>query len=204
MSRYFITGIGTEVGKTVVAAICAQALGGFYWKPVQAGDLDNTDSIKVKNWTEGVKVLPEKYSLTEPMSPHAAAKVDSVRIEASSCVIPEEAIAGPLIVEGAGGVLVPLNEQETILDLIGFLALPVIIVSRNYLGSINHSLLTIASLQTKKIPIAGILFNGKENYETQSIILEHSGVPSLGRVPEVEEVSAEFVCEQAEFLRNAL
>lgn len=192
--RFFITGISTDVGKTVVSAIVAEALQASYWKPIQAGDLDNSDSIKLKNLTKNVCVLPEAYRLTTPQSPHAAARVDQVDIPAK---IDLPRVEGSLIVEGAGGLLVPINDTgTTIADLAKQWALPVIIVSRHYLGSINHTLLTIEVLKSRKMDIAGIIFVGDENRETEQIIAR-TGVPVFGRIPIAAELTTSFVSEQA-------
>ena len=144
--KYVITGIGTDVGKTVVSAIISEALEAHYWKPIQAGDLDNSDSLKIAEYTEKVKVLAEGYRLSQPMSPHAAAEIDGVEIQRSDLKLPE--VSGNLIVEGAGGLMVPVNNDGlTFADLIEDWNLPTIVVSRHYLGSINHSLLTAEVLK---------------------------------------------------------
>lgn len=200
--QYIITGIGTDVGKTVVSAILAQALEASYWKPVQAGDLDHSDSIKVNNWTDDtVTVLHESFRLTEPMSPHAAALIDGVKIEMESIVFPE--IKGNFIVEGAGGVMVPVNDDGLLyIDLFKSWGLPVIVVSRHYLGSINHTLLTIDALKTRNISIEGIIFVGPENSGTESIIKKVTGVKVIARIPIVDEVNTSFIQEQAVILKN--
>ncbi|MEL7221323.1 MAG: dethiobiotin synthase [Bacteroidota bacterium] len=191
MHQYFVTGIGTEVGKTVCSAILVKALKANYWKPVQAGDLHDTDTMKVARWTgqqpTDTAIHSEGYRLKTPMSPHAAAAIDGVSVSVKDFTLP--ATNRPLIVEGAGGLLVPLNEEETILDLMAHLQLPAILVSRNYLGSINHTLLSIAQLQQRNIPIAGIIFNGESVPSTESIITQMSGLPVILRVPELSEVS---------------
>lgn len=140
--KYVITGIGTDVGKTVVSSILAEALKASYWKPIQAGDLDNSDSIKVNRFTDSVRVLEEVFRLSEPMSPHAAAEIDGVEITKDDLSLPE--VEGNLIVEGAGGIMVPVNSKGlTFADLIEHWNLPTIVVSRHYLGSINHTLMTV-------------------------------------------------------------
>lgn len=202
MSTYFITGISTDVGKTVVSAIIAEALKAHYWKPIQAGDLDNSDSIKVKNLTQHVIVLGEAYRLNQAMSPHAAAKLDKVQIPSS---IPMPEVAGNLIIEGAGGLLVPFNGQGTVLaDLVKTWNVPTIVVSRHYLGSINHTLLTIEVLKNRGINIKGIVFVGDENKETESIIEQISEVKILGRIPMVAEITKEFILEQSNLFKDLL
>src|SRR5690606_3561748 len=146
--NYFITGIGTEVGKTIVSAILTEALEADYWKPIQAGDLDNSDTDKVKALVSNSKTVfhPNAFALKTPMSPHAAAEIDGVLIEKKKIQRPKT--ENSLVIEGAGGLLVPINDSETILDLIrpeDF----VILVSRHYLGSINHTLLSMEALKNR-------------------------------------------------------
>ena len=196
-----ITGIGTDVGKTVVSAIVAEALQASYWKPVQAGDLDNSDSIKVQRWTQNVTVLPEAFRLNQPMSPHAAAALEEIDISLEQLTLPE--FDGNLIVEGAGGVMVPINSKGLVFaDLFAHWKLPVIVVSRHYLGSINHTLLTVELLKSRGIEIEGIIFNGEENLATEDIIVSISGVKKLGRIPIATEVNQDFVCAQAGKLKH--
>lgn len=191
MNGYFVTGIGTDVGKTVISAMLVAALKADYWKPVQAGDLDNSDSIKVQKIVAslGLRFHPERYRLNTPASPHYAAEVDELSIQLTDFKLPET--DNTLIVEGAGGVLVPLNDTHTVLDLMVHLGLPVIVVSRHYLGSINHTLLTIEALKARGLRLAGIIFNGPETPSTESIIAKQGQVPILGRVDELDEVSLE-------------
>ncbi|MEM8848047.1 MAG: dethiobiotin synthase, partial [Bacteroidota bacterium] len=136
----FVTGISTEVGKTVASAIVVEALEADYWKPVQAGDLDNSDSHKIERLISNTKtkIHPNSYALNTPMSPHAAAEIDGIRVDLEKIVPPQT--ENHLVIEGAGGLLVPLNEKDTINDLI-LTNYKVIVVSRHYLGSINHTLL---------------------------------------------------------------
>lgn len=192
-----ITGIGTDVGKTVVSAIVAQALGMDYWKPVQAGDLDNSDTMKVARLTDGVNCLAERYRLTVPASPHQAAKHDELTISPNDFQVPS--IDRPLLIEGAGGVMVPFNDQGFVFaDLLQYWKFPVIVVSRHYLGSINHTLLTLEVLKSRKIDVAGIVFVGDENSATESIILMKTGVRFLARIPIADEVNQHFIKEQAQ------
>jgi len=201
--QYAITGIGTDVGKTVVSSIVAEALKATYWKPVQAGDLDNSDSIKVSSYTSNVTVLEEAFRLTEPMSPHAAAEIDGVKIELSDLTLPQ--VESNFIVEGAGGLMVPLNSDGlTFADAIAAWNLPTIIVSRHYLGSINHSLLTAEVLKLKGIEIAGFIFVGDENRATESIILKHTGLKMIARIPMAVQLDKSFIAEQAEKIRPQL
>jgi len=179
--KLFITGIGTDVGKTIASAIITQSLEADYWKPVQAGELDFSDKDKVQSLISNSKTEIHKnsYALQTPASPHYAAAIDGISIHINS--INEPKTKNHLVIEGAGGIFVPLNETDTVLDLIQP-DYKVIIVSRHYLGSINHTLLTIEALQNRKISIAGIIFSGDENEATESIILSKTGVAFLGRI----------------------
>ncbi len=203
MKRYVISGIGTEVGKTVVSAIVSEALKATYWKPVQAGELENTDSHKVQRLTSNVRILPEAYKLKEPMSPHAAAEIDGVNIQLNDFNLPQ--VDGNFIIEGAGGLLVPINMQGLLYaDVFKNWNLPVIIVSRHYLGSINHSLLTAEVLKKRDIKIAGWIFVGEENKTSESIILKVTDLPMIARIPLVSEVTKEFVSVQAAKIASQL
>lgn len=202
--RYIVTGIGTDIGKTVVSSILAQALSASYWKPVQAGDLDNSDSIKVRSWCdENVKVLSETFSLSQPMSPHAAAQEDGIKITADAFQAP--LTTDNLIIEGAGGLMVPLNEDGLLfIDLVEKLDLPVILVSKHYLGSINHTLLTAEVLKTRKIKTKGIVFVGDPNPATEEIILQQTKLKFLFRVPLTTDLNKEFIQEQAANISRSL
>jgi dethiobiotin synthetase len=180
--KIFVTGIGTDVGKTVVSAILTEALEADYWKPVQAGDIDSSDSIKVKNLISNVKTIihPEGIQLSEPMSPHAAAEIDGVQIELVDFKLPQT--NNNLIIEGAGGLMVPLNDKDLIIDLITELDAEVVLVSQNYLGSINHTILSIEVLSSRGLNVIGVIFNGEENTETEKYILNYSGLKCLGRI----------------------
>ena len=194
--RFAVTGIGTDVGKTVVSAILAESLKANYWKPVQAGDLDNSDSIKIDMYTANVNVLREKFRLTAPMSPHAAARIDDVQIVKEDLQLPE--VSGNLIVEGAGGLLVPFNDEGLLFaDLLEYWRLPTIVVSRHYLGSINHTLLTMETLKNRGVNVAGIVFVGDENSETEQVIKSVTGVKILRRIPIAKELNDTFIQEQS-------
>ncbi len=201
--QFFVSGISTEVGKTVCSALLVNALEADYWKPVQSGDLHHTDTMKVAEWN-GLE-LPhprfhqETHRLVTPMSPHAAAAIDGVQIHMDDFKVPET--QAPLIIEGAGGLMVPLNDDDTILDLMADLNVPVVLVSRNYLGSINHTLLSVAQLKQRQVPIAGIVFNGPVNPSTESVIEHMTQLPVLFRIPELDHVSLPTVRALAEQLR---
>ena len=204
MKTYFVTGIGTEVGKTIASAIITQALEADYWKPVQAGELDQSDSMKVKSLISNnqSKFHEEAFRLNEPMSPHAAAEKDKVHIDISSIKVP--LTNNHLVIEGAGGLLVPLNDKETILNLIETLRCEVILVSRHYLGSINHTLMSIEILKQRNIKIKGILFNGDENKDTEAIISKMSGIDILGRIAELTDLNKSTINSVAQNLKNKL
>lgn len=201
--KLFITGIGTDVGKTVAAAIVTEALQADYWKPVQAGDLDNSDTHKVKKYISNSKTVyhPNSYALNTPASPHLAAALDGVIIALD--VVKEPKTKNNLVIEGAGGLLVPLNDSNTIADLIK----PdhkVIIVTRHYLGSINHTLLTFEALQHRGIQPAGIIFNGNENKPTEDIILKKTNTPVIGRIADEPYFDKNVIAEYADAFRDNL
>jgi dethiobiotin synthetase len=179
--KLFITGIGTDVGKTVASAIVTEALEADYWKPIQAGDLDHSDSHKVKAQVSNTKSVfhPNAYALNTPASPHYAAAVDDITIDLKQ--IKEPMTTNHLVIEGAGGVLVPLNDTDCVIDLIQK-EYKVIVVSRHYLGSINHTLLTFEALKSRGISIAGIIFSGDENKATEAIILSKTKAKFIGRI----------------------
>jgi dethiobiotin synthetase len=193
MRKIFVTGIGTDVGKTVVSAILTEALEADYWKPVQAGDLDNSDSIKVERFISNNKTIihPEGMKLNSPMSPHAAAAIDNVEIKLPDFKLP--ITDNNLVVEGAGGLMVPLNDEDLIIDLIQQLDIEVVLVSQNYLGSINHTILSIDALKNRGIKVLGIIFNGEENIETEKYVLNYSGLKCLGRVQQHPSINKEIV-----------
>ena len=194
--QYIIAGIGTEIGKTVCSAIITKALRADYWKPIQAGNLTDGDAYWVQQWVPGTEIHPSTYALRSPLSPHTAAELDGIRINLNSFHLPET--TENLVVELAGGIMVPLNEKDTNLDLIGRLGLPVILVSKNYLGSINHTLMTFEILTSRNIDIAGIVFNGQTNSSGESFILNHTGLPVLLRVNEEKEINPSVIARYAE------
>lgn len=201
--KYFITGIGTDVGKTIASAIITEALEADYWKPIQAGDLDNSDSHKVKKYISNAKTTfhNNSYALNTPASPHLAANIDNVVINVENIKVPKT--KNNLVIEGAGGLFVPLNEKDTIVDLIQP-DYKVIVVSRHYLGSINHTLLTIEALKNKNISIAGIIFNGDENSATEEIILSKTNCKFLGRIENEPYFDQNVVKYYADLFRENL
>ncbi|CAM1350987.1 dethiobiotin synthase [Tenacibaculum insulae] len=202
MKKYFITGISTEVGKTVASAIITEALQADYWKPIQAGELENSDSHKIEQLISNSKTIihPNSYALNTPMSPHAAAEIDGVTIELSK--ITEPKTNKNLVIEGAGGLLVPLNNSDTILDIIKP-EYKVIVVSRHYLGSINHTLLTIKLLQEKGFDVA-IIFSGNEYKTTEDIVKKMTNISVIGRIDEEPYFDKNVIKEYAELFKDKL
>lgn len=201
--KLFITGISTDVGKTIASAIIVEALQADYWKPIQAGDLDHSDTHKVQFLVSNSQSQfhPNSYALHTPASPHWSAAIDGITIAMNQ--IQEPQTNNHLVVEGAGGILVPLNETQSVVDLIQP-DYKVIVVSRHYLGSINHTLLTIEALQNRKIQVAGIIFSGDENTSTESIILSRTGVPFIGRIAQEPYFDTNVISEYAELFRENL
>ncbi|NNJ87851.1 MAG: dethiobiotin synthase [Eudoraea sp.] len=203
MKRIFVTGISTEVGKTIASAIITEALEADYWKPIQAGDLEHSDSHKIAQMiSNNNSVIHENsYALKTPMSPHAAAAIDGISIQLNK--IKEPQTANHLVIEGAGGLLVPFNEKETILDLIKP-NYKVVVVSRHYLGSINHSLLTVGWLKERGFDIS-ILFSGDEHSTTEEIILSKTGIPCIGRIHEEQNFDVAVIKKYAtQFKENLM
>jgi dethiobiotin synthetase len=192
-----ITGIGTDIGKTLIAAIFVEALGADYWKPVQAGNLDQTDLMRVQSLVSNITshFHQESFRLTAPVSPHAAAMLDNVTIDFNKMHPPKT--ANRLIVEGAGGLMVPLNNKDLMIDFISYIGAEVILVSKNYLGSINHTLLSAEALERRKIPVAGIVFNGESTPATEKLLLEFTKFNCLGRIPFLEEINKDVIKDLA-------
>lgn len=202
MKKYFITGISTEVGKTIASAIVTEALEADYWKPIQAGELENSDSHKVEQLIFNSKTIihPNSYALKTPMSPHAASEIDNVVIELTNITEPET--SNNLVIEGAGGLLVPLNNSDTILDIIKP-DYKVIVVSRHYLGSINHTLLTVQLLKEKGFDVS-ILFSGDEHPTTEAIIKKMTNAPIIGRIDEEPYFDKNVIREYADLFKDKL
>lgn len=190
-----VTGTDTGIGKTVFAAGLAGALGGWYWKPVQAGTEGGTDSQTAARLSglQPERILPEAYCLATPASPHLAARIDGVEIEAARLALPE--VEGPLVVEGAGGALVPLTSTLLYADLMARWGAPAIICARTGLGTINHSLLTVEALRSRGVPIAGIVFIGEPHAENERIVPLLARVPSLGRLPVLDPLNAQTLAQ---------
>lgn len=190
---FFVTGIGTGVGKTLASVILCRALNADYWKPIQSGSIEGTDSNEVRKLTGGqTHIFPETYLLREPLSPHAAAEKENLVIDPTKLLIPET--NNNLIIEGAGGLMVPITSDGfTFGDLLQQWQIPVVLVSRHYLGSINHTLLSIDYCRNHHIPLAGLVFNGNDLLENEKTICRISQLPVLLRIPEIPDLTTEMV-----------
>lgn len=199
-NTYFITGISTDVGKTIASAIITEALEADYWKPIQAGDLQNSDSHKLKRLISNSKtsIHPNSYALKTPMSPDAAAAIDGVKIDLKNITPPKT--TNKLVIEGAGGLLVPLNEKHTILDLIKP-EYNVIVVSRHYLGSINHTLLTLNTLKDKGFNVS-LIFSGNKHETTENSIKKLTNIPVIGRIENEPYFDKNVIKEYANLFRQ--
>lgn len=190
MTRFVVTGTDTGIGKTIFSAALAQATGTPYWKPIQSGLEEETDTEVVARLA-GVPVRPEAYRLVTPASPHLAAEIDDVNIDLETLTPPP----GDLIVEGAGGALVPVTRQTLYADLFAKWQVPVIVCARTSLGTINHSLLTIEALRTRNVPIHGLAFLGDAVEDSEAIIAAISGVRRLGRLPIIDPLNSETLAK---------
>lgn len=188
----FVTGTDTDVGKTVVAAALTLGLDAYYWKPIQSGLTPSTDTADVRRWTglPEERFLPETYRLKEPMSPHAAAAIDGVTVDVEHIVGTELPTDRPVVVEGAGGLMVPLNERDLMVDMIARLAMPVVLVARTSLGTLNHTLLSVSELRRRSIPLLGVVLNGEEHPSNRAAVEKYGDVRVLGRVPRLASVDA--------------
>lgn len=197
---YFITAIGTDSGKTLTSAIFCEAFDADYWKPIQSGLPRDTDTVRSLITNTETILHPEQYLLKTPVSPHAAARIDRVNIAIDAFQLPET--KKNLIVEGAGGCMVPLNDRDLMIDLIAHLKVPTILVSNHYLGSINHTLLTVAALQNRNLKIQGIVFNGEANEETERIILSRTKLKCLLRIKKETVINRATVKQYASLLNK--
>jgi dethiobiotin synthetase len=198
----FVTAIGTDSGKTLASAVLTEALEADYWKPVQAGYPRDTETVANLISNSKSKLHQEAYLFSAAMSPHAAAKLDAVEVDLHQIKIPT--INEHLVVEGAGGVMVPLNDKDFVIDIASFQSLEVVLVSNLYLGSINHTLLTINELNRRNLRIKGIIFNGPENKESMDYILEYSGWEMLLHIPQLEVIDKQVVRDLANQIRPNL
>lgn len=200
MKRYFVTAIGTDSGKTLVSAILCEALNADYWKPIQSGLPRDTETVQSLVTNTITQFHPERYLLNTPASPHASAKIDKVNIRLDDFTIPSS--SNHIIIEGAGGCLVPINDDDFVIDLAKKFQSRVILVSNLYLGSINHTLLTLEALRKRDLPIEGIIFNGTPNYESERIILHHAMLPVLLRIQPEKTITPGIVAKYASQLNT--
>ncbi|TDJ06161.1 MAG: dethiobiotin synthase [Deltaproteobacteria bacterium] len=199
--KVFVTGIDTGIGKTFISAILTKALNADYFKPIQCGDLENSDSHKVYKWAKAF-THPETFRLKTPQSPHLAASLENQRIRLEDIKIP--VTKNHLVIEGAGGLLVPLNDKEYIIDIPKKLNLPVILVCKNYLGSLNHTLLAIEALNERGIKILGLIFNGQPNQASEDFLVKRSGVKKLLNVNHEEIIDESIVEKYSTLLKPRL
>lgn len=192
----FVTGIGTGIGKTIVSAILTECLNADYWKPIQSGDLDNSDTIKVKSLITNTKTKfhPEAYSLTQPYSPHKSADIDGITIDPEKIILP--VTDNQLIIEGAGGLMVPLNNNFLMIDLIEQLNVEVILVVKHYLGSINHTLLSLDALQSRNIHIRALIFNGDADEYSEQIISNYLKKGKIISIASIDTINKENIALQ--------
>ncbi|MEI8278363.1 MAG: dethiobiotin synthase [Bacteroidota bacterium] len=204
ISNISITGIHTDIGKTIATAVLAEALKADYWKPVQAGNIEDRDSLQVQLLiSNGAnRVHPESVILSEAISPHEAAKIDGKKIDFTTFTFPKT--KNLLLIETAGGVLSPMADNTTMADFVKHYQLPTILVTNNYLGSINHSLLSIEVLQNRGINILGIIANGHPNSSSEAYIEKYSGIPIIARIPFFKSITAVAIQQHAALLRASL
>lgn len=200
--QLFVTGIGTGIGKTMLSAILTECLQADYWKPIQSGDLEVSDSKFIeKHTSESIVIHPEKYRLQLAASPHKSAREEEVEIKLNDFSIPQT--ENHLIVEGAGGVFVPINEKEFMIDLIQKFNLPVVVVASDYLGCINHTLLTIESLINRGLQVEYFVFNGHFDEDTQRVIFNHLPKETTSLyIPNLDSITKEIIQKIAEEIRK--
>ncbi len=200
--QLFVTGIGTGIGKTIVSAILTEVLQADYWKPIQSGDLDSSDSSLVKSLTyPELKIHQERYALQKAASPHQSAKEEDIEIKLNDFELPKT--TNSLIVEGAGGLFVPINEEDFMIDLIQQFNLPTVVVATNYLGCINHTLLTIEVLKLRNIAIEYFVFNGEFDEDTSRVIKNHlSPDISIIIIPKLNSINSSEVRKIAETIKH--
>lgn len=200
---FFVSGTDTDVGKSVISSMLVLGLKAGYWKPVQSGVTPSTDTQFVKK-TTGLKsdyFYRETYLLNEPLSPHASAKIDDVSINMKNFKLPQFS-QKKLVVEGAGGLLVPMNDNEMIIDLIGYLKLPILLVARSGLGTLNHTLLSIEAIRNRGLELFGVVMNGEPNPSNEEAILTYGAIDRLFRVPVMSDLKPDTL--QSQFLKSFL
>ena len=198
--NYFVTAIHTDSGKTLVSAILTEMLEANYWKPIQSGEPKDTDAVKRLVSNSKTQYFEEAYFLKTPASPHASAIIDGVQIELNQIVLPDS--TSDLVIEGAGGVLVPLNDKDMVIDIASQIDCEVILVSNLYLGSINHTLLTYELLKSRGLKVKGLIFNGESNPESERIIELYTGLNVLLRIEKEETIDQEVVKKYAAQLKE--
>jgi dethiobiotin synthetase len=191
MTGYFVTGTDTNVGKTVLSALLVAALDAVYWKPVQTGASEGTDRESVRAWSEAAedRLPPERYRFDPPVSPHVASREAGVRIAFDAFELPAAPVDRKWIVEGAGGVMVPLNERDLMCDLMQRIGFPVVVAARTSLGTINHTLLTLAALREARLPICGVALLGDEHMENRLAIEHYGNVRVIGHIPILKKIN---------------
>ena len=198
--NYFITAIGTDSGKTLVSAILCKALKADYWKPVQAGFPTDAETVRALLSERESKIHPERYLLKTAASPHAAAALENIEITLADFIVPDH--DGDLVIEGAGGCLVPLNNHDFVIDMAAKFSAEVILVSNLYLGSINHTLLSWEALKQRKLPMKGIIFNGQHNAESERIILYHTQLRCLLHIDQEDSVNEKVIEKYSKILKQ--
>src|SRR5438552_2499164 len=195
-SSFFITGTDTNVGKTVLSALLCAALPARYWKPIQTGAVEGTDRQQVISWAEisPEQTLPETYIFDDPVSPHLAAERAGKEIRLDAIALPI-ADSLPLVVEGAGGVLAPINSQQFIADLIVHLRLPTVLAARSTLGTINHTLMSLQVLRSYRIEVRGVVLIGPENPENRKAIEHYGKARVIGQIPMLKNINRQALCE---------
>ncbi len=197
MKSFVVTGIGTNIGKTVCSAVLCEALKADYWKPIQSGELDSLDSEFVRSMTSQTNVIPAKHLLTQPLSPHAAAEIDGIHLDENDFELP--VFKKTTLIEGAGGLMVPINKEGLcFVDLFQLWHLPVFVVTQHYLGSINHTLLTLSTLFQREIEVAGLIINGKPNKSSEEIYSSYFPEMKITYIPEFEDFSQETIAKAAQ------
>lgn len=196
MKTFVVTGIGTGIGKTVCSAVLCEALQADFWKPVQAGDLHALDSDFVKEHTSNTSIIPASKLLSQPLSPHEAARIDGIKLHEDDFELPE--FKKTTVIEGAGGVMVPLNEEGfCFVDLFQLWHIPVYVVTKHYLGSINHTLMTLSTLFQREIEVAGLIVNGNRVESTERIYRSYFPSLKITYIPEIEAFSKETIAQAA-------
>ena len=199
--NYFITAIGTDSGKTLISAALAKALKADYWKPIQAGFPTDSDTVK-KLVNNEIHVHPEHIILETPASPHAAAAIENKVLRIKDINLP--ITNNSLIIEGAGGCMVPLNNKEMMIELAPYFNAEIILISNNYLGSINHTLLSVNLIKSRGYSIKGIIFNGPANKATEDVILEYTKLPCIYKIPQLDNVSHQAINKLSQELSRRL